>query len=436
MTERVAKIVRRVRLSKALWIPIFWLFIAGSRPVTQWTHMRVVGTGIDDQLEGSPIDRNVYILLILSAFVVLFNRRQKVAALVRANLPVLLFLLYCGVSIFWSDFPDVAFKRWIRAVGDITMVMVVLTDSSPPAAVRAFLSRTAFLIIPLSVLADVGRGALGLDYRFGLTMNKNMFGQISMILGLAAMWRFLNLWQGRKGKDYSRQLLMYGFMVAGVIRCLWSANSATSSVCFGVGTFLMVLVSRWPVVKKSWVLHFVVASLIFVVLYAAILNPEVGVASAMGKDPTLTGRTEVWKAVIPLNPSPWFGAGFESFWLGPRLKLLWSIFVWQPNEAHNGYVEVYLNLGWTGLILLALIIATGYRTVVNSLRHDSEGGSLRLAFFVVGLIYNLTEAGLRIFSPLWIVFLLSVTAVAVPKRQKARSAVVPARVVELPKAWA
>ncbi len=37
------------------------------------------------------------------------------------------------------------------------------------------------------------------------------------------------------------------------------------------------------------------------------------------------------------------------------------------NEAHNGYIEVYLNLGWLGLGLIALILGQGYRRAVRAL---------------------------------------------------------------------
>ena len=74
----------------------------------------------------------------------------------------------------------------------------------------------------------------------------------------------------------------------------------------------------------------------------------------MGRDSTLTGRTEIWTHVLWVAGNPLLGTGFESFWLGDRLANVWSI---MPGiqEAHNGYLEVYLNLGWIGVTLLAVI---------------------------------------------------------------------------------
>jgi O-antigen ligase len=134
----------------------------------------------------------------------------------------------------------------------------------------------------------------------------------------------------------------------------------------------------------------------------------------MGRDPSLTGRTEIWKEVLALNTNPILGTGFESFWLGDRLEKIWANYWWHPNEAHNGYLEVYLNLGLVGVVLLAGVIVTGYRNVIRLLRWDAETGRIILAFFVVGIVYSFTEAGFRVLGAVWIFFLLA--TMAAPRR--------------------
>ncbi len=410
---------KKTRVSHGLWIPIIWFFIAGSRPISLWFNWGWQGA-VDRATEGSPFDRNIFTALILIGLIVLVRRSVRLGTLVRANLPILLFLFYCGVSIFWSDFSDIAFKRWIRAVGDVVMVLVILTETNPLAAIKELFARLSFIIIPLSVLFDIGRGSVGRDYHFGLTTNKNMYGLISMVLGLALVWRFLNIWKNERD-DRGRRLLAYGSVLVMTLWCLWMANSTTALGCFALGSFLIFCTTKFSFARQPAAVYMVVPLLIFAALYATILNPNLGLVASMGKDPTLTGRTEVWKTVIALNPNPLIGAGFESFWLGPRLTKIWNIFVWFPNEAHNGYIEVYLNLGIVGLVMLGLILVTGGRKVISSLRFDAEMGSLRLAIFVVAIVYNFTEAGFRIFSPIWLAFLLSVAALSRVRRKPAQS---------------
>src|ERR1700726_3434126 len=100
--------------SKALWIPVVWLCIAG--PAAAQT---VTG---NTYLDGSPLDRNLLTTFLLVGILVLVLRGRRVAVILKANWPILLFFFYCLLSIAWSDFADVAFKRWVKALGDIVMV--------------------------------------------------------------------------------------------------------------------------------------------------------------------------------------------------------------------------------------------------------------------------------------------------------------------------
>jgi O-antigen ligase len=141
----------------------------------------------------------------------------------------------------------------------------------------------------------------------------------------------------------------------------------------------------------------------------------------MGRDPTLTGRTEVWKLVLTLAGNPLWGTGFESFWLGHRLEQIWAVYWWHPNEAHNGYIEMFLNLGWIGIFLFGVLLITGYRNVINAFRHNPEMGRVRIAYFFVTVVYNFTESVTRMLSPVWIFFLLATMKVSEPAQKSPAS---------------
>jgi exopolysaccharide production protein ExoQ len=137
-----------------------------------------------------------------------------------------------------------------------------------------------------------------------------------------------------------------------------------------------------------------------------------GLLQSLGRNSTLTGRTDIWDAVLQVPINPLLGAGFESFWMGERLKELWTIPIMNGiNEAHNGYLETYLNLGWVGVTLFGLLILTGYRNILRMLRRDPEGARIRLGFFVIAVVYNFTEAGTRSTDLVWIAFLFAVIGV-------------------------
>jgi O-antigen ligase len=190
------------------------------------------------------------------------------------------------------------------------------------------------------------------------------------------------------------------------------ANSMTSLLCFVLASCLIVATSVPALGRKRAVVNMLLATVLVIPAFPLFLDTGSGLLKTVGRDATLTGRTEIWKEVLAVETSPILGAGFESFWLAAPLdRSGWSFHV---NEAHNGYLEVYLNLGWVGVVLLAAVILTGYRNVIGLLCWDSEAGTLLFAYFVVELTYSYTEAGFRMMNTVWIFFLLA--AIAVPKR--------------------
>ncbi|MGO9863399.1 MAG: O-antigen ligase family protein [Terriglobales bacterium] len=415
---------RGARTSNALWIPVSWLMINGSQTVAQWLGIFGFGYGggaasPDQYLEGSPLDRNIFLALTLLGIFVLVKRSHKISVILQANIPMLLFFLYCAISVVWSDFPDVAFKRWTKAVGDLVMVLIVLTEANRSAAIKRFLSRVGFVLLPLSILfikyyPEWGRNyanPMGAAAYVGVTTNKNILGLITMIFGLGSWWAFVQAWQQPRGKHRTRSLIAHGALLAMAGWLFWTVNSATALSCFIMGTGLIAITSSHRLARKPAVVFLLVLAVVSVSLFALFNDSGGGLLGAVGRESTLTGRTDIWKLVLGMAGNPVVGTGFESFWLGDRLRKVWNIYRFHLNEAHNGYIEVYLNLGWAGITLLGLLLVTGYRNLMIAFRREPEIRSLRLAFFVVAVVYNLTESGIRAQNPIWILFLLVIVNV-------------------------
>jgi exopolysaccharide production protein ExoQ len=327
-----------------------------------------------------------------------------------------LFFGYCALSIAWSEYPFIALKRWSKSVGDVVMILLVLTDPYSPLAVKRVFARVAFILLPLSVLfikvyPDLGTAFSPEDnvmMYFGVTTFKNLLGMICMVFGLASLWSFLGAYEDKGLPHRSRHLAAHGVAIATAIWLIVRADSMTSLSCLLLAGSVMVLVSqRWVAQHRGGVLV-VFCGAIGLPLFALFINTVGTLVHTLGRNSTLTGRTTIWKAVLSLHTNPLIGTGFESFWLGNRLQAVWNMSVKGIQEAHNGFIELYLNLGWVGLLLLGWLIITGYRNAIAALRRDPSDGRLRLAFLTASLIFSLTEAGFRMLSPIWFAFLLAI----------------------------
>src|SRR5439155_4099311 len=88
---------RDARKSMALWLPVIWLSIGGSRMVSEWLQptSSAISTDVistaEQTIDGSPLDRNILMALIAIGVMVLLTRREAVGTLLRANAPILLF---------------------------------------------------------------------------------------------------------------------------------------------------------------------------------------------------------------------------------------------------------------------------------------------------------------------------------------------------------
>ena len=284
------------------------------------------------------------------------------------------------------------------------------------------------MLIPVSILFIRYYPDLGWRYSawtgeaesVGVATQKNGLGQLSLIFGLGSFWYLLEAFRSGERSRPAGPLIAHGAILAMALWVFWMAHSATSFSCFLIGGCLMTVMTLRTVAQKPAVVHMLVGSLLFVVLYGLILYPEAGLTEAVGRDSTLTGRTEMWDLLLQVKVDRWFGAGYESFWLGPSAKEI-STYYNNLHQAHNGYLAVFLDLGAVGVALLGLVFARGYRNVVGALRWDPEAGRLKLAFFVIVVVYNLTEHGFRELHPMWIVFLLTIINIPKNRRNKDRA---------------
>ena len=411
---------KTVRTSKALWLPIIYLWITGSRPVSDWLNGAAEMGPEYVPTVGSPIDVAIFALLLVFALAVLIHRGRRTFALLLPNWPILVYFLYCLFSVTWSSQPDIAVKRWIKSIDDLAIVLVVVTDPRPAAALKRLVSWLGFVLMPLSVLfiryfPVLGRG-YGVDGTLvnkGVSTGKNQLGVIVLVISLCTLWQVVTLWRSKGMPGRRRHLLAQGVLLVFGIWLLRLANSSTSLACFILGAVFIFVTNRPAFRRQPARLHALTLAIVVTAATMLLFGGQAIVASALGRQANLSGRTEIWAAVIPAAPNALIGAGYESFWMDPEnvRKFAQGLVGWyhpeQLNEAHNGFIEVYLNLGWVGVCLIACVLIKGYLCGMAAFKRNPHLGGLMLAYIVVAPIYSITEAGFRSPDPIWIFLLLA-----------------------------
>ncbi len=417
----------RWEVSGALWIPLLWLIIVGSRPISSWFGLEAAGGG--DYIEGSPFDRMFFLSLILMGGIVLMTRRVNWPEVFARNKWIFIYFLYLGLSTTWSEEPFVAFKRWIKDVGNVVLVLVVLTEKRPIEAAKALMIRCSYLLIPGSVLVIKYFPALGRYYdRWtykpffgGVSTDKNLLGITLFVCGLTLFWILFDLRNARsQGRDKLEKLTLLG-LIAMTLWLLRKANSSTALACTILGASIMIAM-RYPGirVKAQRMGVYGAAGLIVLLFFEMTFGISEVVIGLLGRDLTFTGRTDIWAAVLSEKVNSLFGVGFYSFWLGDRPERLSEKFYYHLNQAHNGYLETYLNVGWIGVILLAVFLVSAVRRIQDRVVAGSPDDGLRLAFLISSAVYNFTEAAFDRLNLLWFVLLLAIFEVGKSKKPVTR----------------
>jgi O-antigen ligase len=403
----------RPKLSAALWIPQIWLLVCGTRPVSFWFGGGLSVSSTADYLEGSPVDRLFAFALMGAALVVLLRRQLDWGSLISRNKALFAVFLYFGISTLWSDYTLVSFKRWIKEVGNVWILLILLTESDPIEAIKTVFVRCAYICFPLSIplykyFPTIGRayGAGGGMQVTGVTGQKNGLGEICVVFGLILLWELTEIWE-RKTHAADRKEIYPRLAVLGIgLWLLIACDSQTSLICGILGAAIL-LSNRIPLVKKTPKLVVVFGLVILPVFLLGVMAYNIGdpLLGTIGRDATFTTRTSIWALVLSQHTNPIVGTGFYSFWLGERGQRVWDELV-HVTTAHSGYIETYLDGGYIGVFLLVSGLAAVGWKLSREFLSGTNFGRVRFMLFVMFIAFNCSESGYFRLCPMWLTFLI------------------------------
>src|SRR5207248_686027 len=134
----------RPNVSGALWLPLIWLVFTCSRPFSEW--LRIFGlpvSGGASNEEGSPVDALFYYAMATAGLCILINRKVSLSEVLQRNGWLVAFIGYCFISIVWSDYPFISFKRVTKVFNHPIMALIILTEPDFKGALTWLMKRCA-----------------------------------------------------------------------------------------------------------------------------------------------------------------------------------------------------------------------------------------------------------------------------------------------------
>lgn len=393
--------------SLSLWIPTLFFMIMASRPIRSWFAPGASGGSV---AEGSLLDRLVLNVFILLALLVLCRRKIAWSQIFKENRCLILLYVFLGLSICWSEYPFNSFKRWFKIVGIVIMGFMVMSEHKPLQSLESLLRRCAYVLIPLSIVFIKYFPEYGVSYTWagsrmgtGVTTHKNSLGVLCAVLVFFLIWRSFLKW--RAGELFrTRSHTFADAMIIGIGLFLLfgggDSYSATSILIFIIGMALLIVLYRYRNLTKNMANHLkpvLIAMVVLFLLTYSIFSPVV--ISLLDRNENLTERDEIWTSVIEIaSQSPIIGSGYGGYWglAGDTTKKHHGV-----DQSHNGYIEIYLQVGIIGIIVFILFIFEFCRNLQRVINHIYDWGVFGMCFLIMLLLYNYTEAGLITTSLMW-----------------------------------
>ncbi len=332
-----------------------------------------------------------WILIYFVTFVRTLQNRHQLRAIVLGNLPLMTLVSLCCLSTIWS----IQKSSTLHAVFSIVFTTLIAIDFSFRYTQEEFLKTVSYTLIVLIII--------GLPFDFllrvipdddfdpstlhGVYGTKNAYGRIIVLSFIT----FLCL---RK-----RPKVVTVLYICAVYIVLFPIHSTGALVNCSI--MLVVLTAsvalRWNRNARQIVL--VVLPLIVGAGAYFVLRHFAELTTSVGKDPSLTGRTELWRlAIRSILDRPLLGYGWSAFW-NEHAQLAWRIRQ-QANwldapHSHNGYIEMCLGLGFVGFVaLLALYITLGRKAYRYAITSQKQIGKWPLIYLIFFIIYQISETTL------------------------------------------
>ncbi|MGL5808070.1 MAG: O-antigen ligase family protein [Xenococcaceae cyanobacterium] len=359
MNQELNKIIRAIEPSLTIFILVFQsgllyfqsFFADPDNPLASGT------TPLDGLLS------LIQILIYLIILVLLVFRWQTCLSLALKNPFIWLLATLTVVSCLWSEWPEVSLRKGIVTLQTTYFGLYFASRYTLKEQLKLLVWAMAIVVIVSTLFSaafpgvaiEVGGNAGALRGPFA---QKNPFARLMV---LAAIAFFVEALSNRRLK-----FLLWGLIGLSALLIVL-ANSKTALV-LSIVLFLLVPLYRGLRQRTTLVIPLSIATIIIAGSLAVMLmgNWE-NIAQFLGKDASLSGRTDLWEISLEkVFERPWFGYGYQSFWMeNGEASYVWQAIAklqgdYKPPHAHNGFINISLDLGSVGLGLFLLIIAITY----------------------------------------------------------------------------
>ncbi|MEL7084082.1 MAG: O-antigen ligase [Cyanobacteria bacterium J06597_1] len=367
-----------------------------------------------------------YGVFALSIFLILVCHAKQLLSLIAEDAFLFITLAIACLSFTWSDYPNSSIQACFELFRVSVFAVFLSLAFSSKQQLKLLLINFGIGAV-LCMFFAVAVPSIGIDRAVhvgawqGIYQNKNTMGAI---LGVGALIFFIDVL-------FRDHFLSINSIGSGIVLLLSSflilmSTSKSALVSFIAISLAIVMYRQYKWRDKLSILLLSLGTLLVGISGLFVLSNWNALLLGLDRDPTLTGRTIIWqRALEQFMDRPWLGFGQGAFWsLGSDQQIyvarhFSSTLEFLPPHAHNGFVEILLDIGIVGLIFFLINFITNIGlSLRRAYRYATAADWLPLTILASLSLRNLTESQLMRTVDIgifWILYILVSLSLKHPK---------------------
>jgi O-antigen ligase len=358
----------------------------------------------------SGTDRVEYSLILAVAVMLISSKMRSVIGLCCKERALVSMVVLAVASCAWSQFPRLSLVASIYLAVS-TLFAFYLYRRFSPEQLPELLLMIGWVCLISSILLVLFLPTYGLDHATigvagwrGIYHKKNMCANMTLFLLSGAFFA--------PTRGVFSKLLRVVYIGLSVL-VIWMAHSATGILllaCLSIYVISLKVFEKFR--EKDSVVIGLFATAVVMLLVVAGISYWNEIIYLLGKDPTLTGRTQIWQAIwVSIVKRPLLGYGYMAFWRGLEGESANILLAngWAVTSAHNGYLNIWLMLGAAGLGLVLYSLLRSIKDAALCLRSRRSSHVRWYACIVLLMVVNNVDEN-TLLSPnnlFWILYIIA-----------------------------
>lgn len=348
----------------------------------------------------SPILRLIQHGTFLIAVSLLLLRWRRSLKVVSSNIYIWGLLVFIFTSFLWSDFPILTQRNTISLIETTLFGLYFASrfDLKEQLNILA-IGSSIFVIVSLLFSLVLPGSATEMGVHIGAwrgpLIQKNLFARVLVLFSLIT---YIHKPKGQLGKA-----VRWGTLALGIFLIVLSKSTSALIILACMFGFLMCQKLFFWAFSRSLMLFTPIicgSLLVTIIPLLLVLGNIEETLTLTGKDITLSGRTELWNAlIVKISERPLLGYGYNGFWKGifGESAYVGKVFgnTYLPPHSHNGFFEITLAFGLIGLGLFAFNFLWNARyALLLPIAVPTNESQWPLAYLMFLILYNFTESTL------------------------------------------